>query len=262
MGVDRFKRHTYMPNDFVDFMSVMGKAMSGDMVFVIDPPEIFGTPPTSDAWSRTAEIRLETAAGEVHEWYNETRAAGVDIADDSVAGDATLTDGTEITFVNGVGVVEVNGDAADWLGGTRQVGTSEVDGGATTGSGILEVQYSDAEGDIDVLVPVADGDGITVVAERIGAVLAADPDVAARVTVEVAAALIQLTMVDPAAQDGAMDLTIEDADGTDCSVAAFVADTVTGVAPETVTLTAEAHADLLGFGVAAETQVETFITPA
>ena len=262
MGVDKFKRHTYMPNDFIDFMSVVNKAMSGDMVWVIDPAAIFGTPPTSAAWSRTAEIRLETAAGEVHEWYDETRAAGVGIDDDSTAGDATLTDGTEVTFVNGVGVVEVNGTAADWLGGTRQVGTSEVTGGAGTGSGILEVQYTDAEGDIDVLVPVADGDSISVVAERIGAVLAADEDITERVTVEVAAAFIQLTMVDPADQDGAMDLTIEDADGSGCVLAAIVADTVTGVDPETVTLTVESHDDLLGLGVTEVTQVETFITPA
>ena len=256
-----FKRHTYTPNEYYDFLGVMNKAMAGDMVWVITPPVIFGTPPTAVDWSREVTIELQTAAGEVHEWYDETLAAGVGIADDAT-GDAALADGTVLDIVEGRGTVTVEGTGA-FLGGTRQVGTTTVTAAASaSGTMIVTITAAaSAASPIAVSVPVAIGDTAAEVAERIRVAMNEDEDISAVMTVTGTAANIVKTLDMPAAQDVTLDLTITDADGSDVTAGATTVDTVAGVAPETVTLTVEARGDLLGDGPAQVTQLETFITP-
>jgi len=67
-----------------DSLALLGKALSGDMVFTISPAAV-NTPATAAAWQRQVIVALKTAAGEVHAWFNAALAAGVSIADTSLA---------------------------------------------------------------------------------------------------------------------------------------------------------------------------------
>lgn len=94
-------------------MVLRDKAFSGDIVWVCNPAT--STPaPTSAAWTRDVIITLETAAGEVHTWFDDAITTGVSIADTSTAGTASILS-TTLTVVNGKVTVTVSGDAADWL---------------------------------------------------------------------------------------------------------------------------------------------------
>ena len=94
-------------------LNLKNKAMSGDIVMTISPATV--TPePTSAAWTRTVSVSLATAAGEVHEWLNDTYATTVSIANTSTAGTASIAS-TTLTLVNGKADITVSGDAADWL---------------------------------------------------------------------------------------------------------------------------------------------------
>lgn len=94
-----------------DTVPTMEAAMAGDMVLTITPATV-NRAATAAAWTRTVTIQLETAAGEVHTWYNADLA--VAIATTSVAGTASITDATP-PMVAGVCQVVVSGDAAAWL---------------------------------------------------------------------------------------------------------------------------------------------------
>lgn len=94
-------------------LKIRDKAMAGDIVFVVDPATVAPVP-TSEAWIRTVTVTLETAAGEVHEWFNKAITTGVSIANTSTAGTATIPS-TTLTFANGKATVVVSGDAEDWL---------------------------------------------------------------------------------------------------------------------------------------------------
>ena len=59
-------------------------------------------------------ITLETAAGDIHSWFDKSITTGVSIADDSTAGTATIPS-TTLVIKNGKATVTVSGDAADWL---------------------------------------------------------------------------------------------------------------------------------------------------
>ena len=89
------------------------KAMAGDMVFSVSPSTAAPSP-TAAAWTRTVYVKLQSAAGEQHTWFNDAIASGVSIADTSTAGTASIAS-TTLTFANGMSTVVVSGDAADWL---------------------------------------------------------------------------------------------------------------------------------------------------
>lgn len=94
-------------------LALRDKAMAGDMLWVVTPATV-APAPTSAAWTRSVVVELQTAAGEVHTWFNDAIATGVSIADTSTAGTATIPS-TTLTIVNGRAVIVVSGDAADWL---------------------------------------------------------------------------------------------------------------------------------------------------
>ena len=100
-----------------DQLGLLAKAMSDDMVFVVTPD---GTSlvATALAWTQTFYIELQTAAGEVHTWFNKAIASGVSIGDTSSAGTASIPS-TTLTLVNGMAAVVVSGDAASWLLGEK-----------------------------------------------------------------------------------------------------------------------------------------------
>ena len=96
-----------------DQLGIFAKALAGDLVFVITPenPQLVAR---VTAWTQTFYVELQSAAAEVHTWFNKAIASGVAVADDSTAGTATIPS-TTLTFVNGVATVVVSGDAASWL---------------------------------------------------------------------------------------------------------------------------------------------------
>ena len=91
----------------------MAKAMSGDIVMVIDP-ETSTPAPTAAAFASNVAISIQTAAGEDHVWLNGTYATTLSIANTSTAGTASIV-ATTLTLAGGVANVVVSGDAAAWL---------------------------------------------------------------------------------------------------------------------------------------------------
>lgn len=94
-------------------LNLKNKAMSGDIAMTISPATV-APAPTSSAWTRDVVVTLATAAGEVHEWLNDTYASKVSIADTSSAGTASIAS-TTLTLVNGQATITVSGDAQNWL---------------------------------------------------------------------------------------------------------------------------------------------------
>jgi hypothetical protein len=96
-----------------EYFNLQDKAAAGDIVWVCTPATV-APAPTSAAWTRDVVVTLETAAGEIHTWFNKAITTGVSVGDTSTAGTATIAS-TTLTVVNGKAVVTVSGDAADWL---------------------------------------------------------------------------------------------------------------------------------------------------
>lgn len=94
-------------------LTLIEKAMSGDMVIVITP-ETVAPEPTAAAWTRNVLIEVETAAGELHMWLNKATTSILSIANTSTAGTASIVS-TTLTLVNGQANIVVSGDAQDWL---------------------------------------------------------------------------------------------------------------------------------------------------
>lgn len=95
-----------------DYLSLIEKAMAGDLIWVLTPATL-STPATALAWTRSVLVELQTAAGEVHTWFNKAITSGVSIGDTSGAGTASIVS-TTLTIVNGKAVIVVSGDAASW----------------------------------------------------------------------------------------------------------------------------------------------------
>ena len=95
------------------YLDQVQKALAGDIVWVVSPSTVAPVP-TSSAWTRTVYIELQSADGEIHEWFSDAIASGVSIADTSTAGTASIAS-TTLTVVNGRASVVVSGDEADWL---------------------------------------------------------------------------------------------------------------------------------------------------
>lgn len=94
-------------------LKIKDKALSGDIVWRVSPTTVAPVP-TAAAWTRTVQIYLETAAGELHEWFSDAIATGNSIADASTAGTASIVS-TTLTIVRGRATVVVSGDEAAWL---------------------------------------------------------------------------------------------------------------------------------------------------
>lgn len=119
-------------------LTLIEKAMSGDILIVIDPETV--TPaPTAAAWTRDVKISLKTAAGEIHSWMNLTEATILSIGDTG-GGTASIVS-TTITIVNGETTVVVSGTEATWANGetdTLTVADMTVLGYTVTGGTSVE----------------------------------------------------------------------------------------------------------------------------
>jgi len=101
--------------DLNDNFALLIKALQGDVVIKLSQAT---AAPTAAACAAAAQvypigIRLETAAGELHNWYNGKIKLA--IADDDSTGTATIDpEAGEISMVGGVASVEVTMDKAAW----------------------------------------------------------------------------------------------------------------------------------------------------
>jgi hypothetical protein len=89
------------------------KAMCGDIAYAITPA-IADRVATTAAWTQALVIKLVTAAGEVHEWFNGTIATAASVADTSALGGATISS-TSLVFVKGVATLTLTGSAHAWV---------------------------------------------------------------------------------------------------------------------------------------------------
>lgn len=119
----------------VNQFSLLQKAMSGDMVFKLS--QTTAAPKVADLAAKDAVynivIRLESAAGDLHDWYNGKVLLA--ISDNDSTGEATITPAAgEHNMVNGVLMVEVRMPKAVWTAG--KAATLTVSDPATAGTGI------------------------------------------------------------------------------------------------------------------------------
>lgn len=123
-------------NTLIDFKPLITAALSGDMVFKVTPAT--AAPKVADMVAAAVDIdvhiSLETAAGELHDWYNgEVLLA---IADDDATGAASIDPiAGEHKMVNGELDVTVTLDNSTWTAGKKATLTVSVP--ATAGTGIL-----------------------------------------------------------------------------------------------------------------------------
>ena len=120
-------------------LSLRDKALSGDIVMVIDP-ETVAPLPTAVAWTRNVKVSIQSAAGEVHNWLNQAYTTTASVGDTSTAGTATIAS-TTLTIVDGEATIVVTGDLADWLAtetDTLTLGNITVLGYTVTGGTSVE----------------------------------------------------------------------------------------------------------------------------
>lgn len=103
-----------IPPNIRERLALVEKALAGDILWVCNPATVTGVS-GAHALSRTVVVTLETAAGEVHDWFSKAIATGVSIADDATTGVATIPS-TTLTIKNGRGTVVVSGTSAAWAG--------------------------------------------------------------------------------------------------------------------------------------------------
>ena len=119
-------------------ISAMESAMSGDIVMVIDP-ETVAPAPTTAAWTRNVLVSIQTAAGDVHGWLNDTFATTASVGDTG-GGTASIVS-TTLTIVDGEAVIAVAGTEATWANAetdTLTLGNITVLGVTVTGGTSVE----------------------------------------------------------------------------------------------------------------------------
>jgi len=103
-----------------DNFGLLAKALAGDVVIKLSQSTAAPTAAECAAAAQVYDIgiRLETAAGELHSWYNGKVLLA--ITDDDSTGAASIDPAAgEISLVNGEGSVEVTMDKAVWTAGKK-----------------------------------------------------------------------------------------------------------------------------------------------
>ena len=110
---------------------IFGKALSGDLVLQVSPGTLGSSAAVANVagFTRQVSVKLTTANGELHNWFNGTFAIAV--TKSSTAGTVTIAGGlANVTLVNGVGVVTLN-YAGTWI--AADTTTLTVTGGTKVG---------------------------------------------------------------------------------------------------------------------------------
>lgn len=125
-----------LPHETVnENFKMLAKGMSGDMVFKLSQTTAAPTAAQCAAADQVYDIgiRLESATGELHSWYNGKVL--IAIADDDSTGVATISPaGGEVAMTNGQLTVTVTLPKAVWTASKKA--TFTVSGLATAGTGI------------------------------------------------------------------------------------------------------------------------------
>ena len=100
-----------------DMLTLFAKALSGDMVLVVVPAT--ATPaPTSATWTQDFYVELQTAAGEVHSWFNKAVGSGHGVGQStSGGGTVSAAPATTTTFTNGIAKITMTGTTHVWSNG-------------------------------------------------------------------------------------------------------------------------------------------------
>ena len=126
-----------------EYLAVQEKALSGDIVMVIDP-ETDGTAATLTAFTRTVDISIETSAGEVHEWANASFATSLTIASDTVGTGAATIESTTLSIVNGKASIVISATGAWAESDTNTLTVSNIILGGVTVTGGTSVDAIEA----------------------------------------------------------------------------------------------------------------------
>lgn len=133
-AIDKFKQHTYVPNQFYDYLKRLENAAGGDVNLVILPgmtgagsneaalkPEVSVANSADNPYSFDVTLKImNKAKTELMDWYNGTLEVKVDITtsagtiavDDGDAGAAGADVTKNMTFKNGICIFTVT------MGGT------------------------------------------------------------------------------------------------------------------------------------------------
>ncbi|MCP4336481.1 MAG: hypothetical protein GY679_01360 [Mycoplasma sp.] len=94
-----------------EYLKLQEEALNGNLAFEILTADV-NEPAGAAGWTHTVTFQVVDSSGNVHSWFNEDVTATP--ADSSTLGTATVSDGTP-TVTNGVGTVNLIGDAAAWV---------------------------------------------------------------------------------------------------------------------------------------------------
>lgn len=115
MKASDFKKHTYTPNGFYDYMHQIECSISGDLAIAVTPDKCGSSAAAIAAavvgeaqkFVRTVTVKLVNSAGETLEWFNGALHI---TTSDVTAGDgvsAIENEATTIQFVNGVATINI-----------------------------------------------------------------------------------------------------------------------------------------------------------
>jgi len=245
----------------MDKYELIGAAMSGDIIFQVNPATVNKAIAQQNdaAGTREVEVLLVDSKGRVHDWFTGTITVSVS---EVTAGNGALaiTGGdTTPAMVNGRCIVELEYSGA-WAAGVAQVEDATVVGTITlTGTATVIVTSAGMAGSpITLNVDVVGDDSATVVAGKIRAALNANAVIAAKFTIAGTGAVVKLTAKVTAANDATANVDINNGTCTGLTDAPTSANTTAGVAKDINTLTV-AQQTISGATVVTKASVETSI---
>lgn len=119
MSINKFRQHTYTPNEYYDYLRQVELGMSGDIEVgflseKLEGVELDGTSLTVD--SQTVDVALVDDEGNVHEWFDGELAVEITTSENGVADDGDGNAITSVDLVDGVGEIEIH-YSGDWDAG-------------------------------------------------------------------------------------------------------------------------------------------------
>jgi len=119
VSINKFRQHTYTPNEYYDYLRQVELGMSGDIEVgflseKLEGVELDGTSLTVD--SQTVDVALVDDEGNVHEWFDGELAVEITTSENGVADDGDGNAITSVDLVDGVGEIEIH-YSGDWDAG-------------------------------------------------------------------------------------------------------------------------------------------------
>ncbi len=265
----RIGRQRYSLPRLWDYIEALESALIGDIILVATPATTSSSSAAVAAaiagaagkFTRDVHLELQDTAGNVHKWYNGALSIA---ASESTVGDGTsaIEDAAStVTFDAGVADVTLE-YIGTWDDGVAQVETIQVTHKANS-AGTITMQLTAAGmtgSPISTALEVEADDTAAQVATKIAAALTAVANIAAKFTISVTGAgldVVTATAKTKAANDGTLAFAFTDTDTTGVTCGSST-NTTAGVAPDTQTLTVTGGT-ILGVSVTNKTSVDTLI---